>query len=46
MANETEIALRQDLTTITAGMGGIEITSQETYDRVALFLVKTVQAIP
>jgi len=43
MANETEIALRQDLTTITAGMGGIEITSQETYDRVALFLVKTVQ---
>src|SRR6266404_2508470 len=43
MANETEIALRQDLTTITAGIGGIEITSQETYDRVALFLVKTVQ---
>jgi len=42
MANETEIALREDLTQI-AMSGSVKITSQKTYDEAALFLLKTVQ---
>ena len=44
MANETEIALRDDLNTVMRGAeSAINIVDQQTYDSAALFLLKTVQ---
>src|SRR5882762_6045924 len=43
MANETEIALREDFNLIMRETGGtLEIRDQVSYDRAALFLIKTI----
>jgi len=43
MANETEIALREDFNLIMRETGGtLEIRDQASYDRAALFLIKTI----
>jgi hypothetical protein len=43
MANETEIALREQLNVVLAGKNIIRITNQETYDDAARFLLYQVQ---